>query len=179
MTGLARHALRSAALEGRQPSEILALANDMLLEQGSDQNDRDSANRRFCTVVAMQLEVADDGFDLTVCCAGHPQPVVIDRDGNSRSVGCDGTLLGVFSEVALTDVTTRLHSGDTLVAFTDGVTERRRGSEFFDVAGIEQVLGQHLAGDADTIAGALEDAVTAFSDRPLSDDMALLVIKIR
>jgi sigma-B regulation protein RsbU (phosphoserine phosphatase) len=104
---------------------------------------------------------------------------VIDAAGDSRTVGSDGTLLGVFDQVNLTDVTTRLHPGDTLVAFTDGVTERRRGSQFFDVPGIEQVLRERLGEDADTIAGALEDAVTAFSDRPLSDDMALLVIKVR
>jgi SspJ family small acid-soluble spore protein len=47
------------------------------------------------------------------------------------------------------------------------------------VSGIEEVLRAHLEDDANTIAGALEDAVAAFSDRSLADDMALLVFKVR
>jgi len=178
MTGLARHALQSAALEYRQPSAILSMANEMLVRDADDRAGPEHT-RRFCTVVALQLESTDHGFDLTVCCAGHPQPVLMDQGGHARTVGADGTLLGVFKQVSLHDVRTRLRSGDILVAFTDGVTERRRGSEFFDVAGIEQVLRDHLDDDADTIAGALEAAVSSFSNRPLSDDMALLVIKAR
>ncbi|MCU1346687.1 MAG: domain S-box protein, partial [Acidimicrobiia bacterium] len=178
LTGLARHALQSAALERRPPSAILAMANEVLLRAHRQPDGLVPDHRRFCTAVAMHLEASAAGFELTVCCAGHPQPVLVDAAGRTRLIGVEGTLLGVFSEVRLTDVTVSLAPGDTVVAFTDGVTERRRGSEFFDVPGIEQVLRQHLGSTADEIAGALEDAVAAFSDRALSDDMALLVIKV-
>jgi GAF domain-containing protein len=129
MTGLARHALRSAALEHRQPSEILGSANELLVRDANDRGDANRPSPRFCTVVALQLERNEGGFELTVCCAGHPQPVLMDHTGQTRAIGTEGTLLGVFEEVTLHDVSVQLRPGDTLVAFTDGVTERRRSSK--------------------------------------------------
>jgi serine phosphatase RsbU (regulator of sigma subunit) len=176
LTGLARHAVLSAGLAHHRPSEILTAVNDILLRESPRSQDQlDSP--RFCTMCVMMLEPNDAGVRLTVACAGHPQPFVVAGD-QSHQVGADGSLLGVFQEVKFVDVTVQLDVGDTLVAFTDGVTERRNGKLFFDNDGVQAALSGKQGDDAESVARSLEQAVVSFGDAPLNDDMALLVLRV-
>jgi serine phosphatase RsbU (regulator of sigma subunit) len=62
--------------------------------------------------------------------------------------------------------------------FTDGVSERRHGTVFFDTAGLVAAL--EAAGPdsrASAVAEHVQAAVRNFGDAPLDDDMAVLVLK--
>jgi sigma-B regulation protein RsbU (phosphoserine phosphatase) len=67
--------------------------------------------------------------------------------------------------------------GDTLVFFTDGVTERRRGEELFGLARTRSALGPLAGHDADIVAARLRSAVIGFSTESPRDDIAILTLR--
>lgn len=169
ITGLARHTVRAVAMYDRRPARILAGLNEALLSQQSD---------RFCTVCFVRFEpVPSGGARLTVCSAGHPLPMVVTSAGEVRVVGVPGTPAGMFAEIHVSDVVDRLDPGDSLVLYTDGVTERHEGAAAFGDDSLARVLSESHSGSADEIATAVATAVIGFTDQPLRDDMAVLVLK--
>lgn len=186
VTGLVRHSLRSLMLAGASPSEALCHVNDLLLA--------DRGLGRFCSAAAGVLEVCGDRITLLLGLAGHPQPLLArsaraapDAGGPWRGasgglevepIGATGGLLGVRRGLAVRDRLVELRPGDTLVWYSDGVTERRRGGEFFGEQGVAAALGRAAAGDAVAVADALEEAVRDFSPVPLADDLAILVVSV-
>lgn len=185
VTGLARHTLRSVGYEGTPPSVMLTHLNEVLLrtaeetrEAGSPVGSPAMLEPRFCTAAVVVLERRGDGFWGSVCCGGHPAPLVLRADGRVETCGRMGTVLGVVETPALSDAEVTLEPGDALVCFTDGVTERREGTRFLDDEGLVAVLRAARGRSADDIAGAIEDAVLTFSDAAPRDDLAVLVAAV-
>jgi hypothetical protein len=87
LTALARDTLRAAVLRGDSPCEALELLNAAILEAGSD--------GRFCTCAVVGVEVGAS-TRITVCNGGHPPPLILRKDGEVKSVGAAGTLLGIY-----------------------------------------------------------------------------------
>ena len=172
VTGLFRHTLRAVATAESSPAKILRATNDVILGQIED--------TRFCTAVLMTVRPHDDGLTVTVCCAGHPRPIVVRASGEVARVDVAGTLLGVLPEPVLMEVDLRLEVGDAVVLFTDGVTEARSGPEQFGderlTATLEEAARVGVA-DADQLAGHLERAVDDFRDARVGDDLAIVVLR--
>ena len=170
ITGLARHTVRAVALYDRRPTRILEGLNEALMSQQSD---------RFCTVCFVRIEPnpGGGGARLTVCGAGHPLPIIVTSKGKVRVVGAPGTPAGLFPTMEIVDVIDRLDPGDCLVLYTDGVTERHEGSDVFGEETLVKVLLESHGGTADEIVAAVSNAVIEFNDKPLRDDMAVLVVK--
>lgn len=105
---------------GGTPAETVTHVNQVLA--------RRAIEGRFATLLYGVL--ACDGR-LTYCNAGHNPPLLIGRRGVQR-LEKGGTILGVFSEATFDEETVQLDRGDTLVVFSDGVTEAldADGSEF-------------------------------------------------
>ncbi len=78
----------------------------------------------------------------------------------------------------IADLLTRLHPGDLLVAFTDGIMERHRGRTQFGREGIVSVLRETGEAGADTIAARVERAARDLVDDEADDDMAVLVVRV-
>ena len=95
-------------------------------------------------------------------------------------IGSPGTLIGVFADVHLTPEVTLLAPGDTLILYTDGVTDVRPPHDLDDDSLITLVQASAAgSGDAATITLKLLDGIEAVL--PISrrtDDLALLVIRI-
>jgi serine phosphatase RsbU (regulator of sigma subunit) len=70
-----------------------------------------------------------------------------------------------------------LKPGETLLAFTDGASERRRGDQMLDSDGLASVLAECRTMSAAAVAARVQRAVEEFGDAPLSDDMAILVLR--
>jgi PAS domain S-box-containing protein len=170
LMGAARHTIRTAALRERRPSEVLGTLNTALYQRQADQ--------WFCTVAYVRVRRATDGARLTICCGGHPLPAVVRADGDVEFVGRPGTLLGVFSDVELSDTAVDLHAGDTLVLYTDGVTDEQRDGEEFGIEGLTRVLRSTAGRAPEEIAAAIEDAVVAFRPDEPADDLAVLVARV-
>ena len=91
-------------------------------------------NNRFATGVIGHLR--DDGT-LTVANGGHPAPLIIRRDGRIDDIPSTGPLLGVLAQARWTSHTTRLARGETLVLYSDGLTE---SCEDLGVEGLKRIL---------------------------------------
>jgi serine phosphatase RsbU (regulator of sigma subunit) len=176
LTSLARHTIRSSAITGETPSGMLRHLNEMLLRS----HKAGDFEPRFCTVALAVLTALPDGagYSLTVCSGGHPLPVRWSADGHLTELGRAGTVMGVVPDVELHEVTYPLTAGDVVVMFTDGVSERRSGPDFFDTIGLVGALdAAGPAARATAVAEHVQAAVRGFGDAPLNDDMAVLVLK--
>ena len=171
VTGLARHTLRAAAEYEDGPSALLRMLNRALLaERPGD---------RLASVACVQLEGTEGAIEMTVSAAGHPLPLVLRPDGSVREAGRHGLLLGVADPLHLHDVTERLHPGEVVLLFTDGVTEARGPSGVFGESRLQAVLAE-AGGEAPArVVERVERAVLAWSDGRPRDDLAVVALRVR
>jgi PAS domain S-box-containing protein len=170
LTGIARHTVRAAAVRERSPRAILRTLNQALLRQ--------MIEHRFCTVAVGRLEAGDGGARLTVCCGGHPPPLLVRSDGSVEEAGTPGTLLGIYEHVQLSDLTVDLRPGDAVVFHTDGVTEERREGHMFGEERLMELLRVSAGLSAAGIADRIERAVLEFTPGPPADDVAVIVLRL-
>ena len=172
VTGLARQALRILGRENHSIPEVLERLNALILEEGS--------RARFLTLLHGDIEPLGDGrFRVTYVAAGHTPPLMLSPGGIVRSEDESDLMLGVFPETSFTVRTAILKPGHVLLGFTDGVTERRRGSRLLgDDGGLERILAGCVDLGAGAVAAKVSRAVRGFSTDPSHDDMALIVLRV-
>ncbi|HWL35334.1 MAG TPA: SpoIIE family protein phosphatase [Frankiaceae bacterium] len=173
LTGLARWTIRATAVHHSAPSAALAELNTTLLAAGEHDD------TRFATAVLARLELDVCGAWLTLCCAGHPRPIVVRRAGWVDVRGQSGTPVGMFDEPSLEDDRVGLGPGDALVFVTDGITEARGASgEMFADEALPTVLLDAAGHSADTIADRVLGALAEFAPGRAHDDRALVVVRV-
>ncbi len=180
VTGLVRHTIHSAAIMRMRPAEILEHLNQALLQRGGAE-----PPSTYCTVALAALTTPDTRSDggpsspsVIVASAGHPAPMLRRADGTVEPLVAQGRLLGYFPTIDAEELRVELGPGDSFVAFTDGVIERRDGARWFR----EHELSSLVAGsdvDADAMAGVIRQTVLDAFATPPSDDMAILVVRRR
>ena len=114
--------------------------------------------------------------------AGHPAPLLLKADGTTELLNGNGLLLGVMKDAEYEDFQTTIDAGDTLVAFSDGITEaRNEQKELFQSTGvvkaIENAVGPGTTTD-ELVNAVLETAKEHSSDE-FPDDATLLVLRRR
>ena len=172
-TALARYTLRAEAHRETRPSLVLTALNRALLDWPTD-------DPRFLTAVYATVRTTPAGATVQISSAGHPLALVHRADGRVQEIGRPGSLLGLFPQPRLSDSRAKLQPGDSLVMFTDGVTEARRP----DRPGLfgDDRLRAVLAGTGDQsamqIADTVQQAVRAFGGVPLADDTVVLVVQV-
>jgi PAS domain S-box-containing protein len=171
ITSLARYTLRTAALYERTPERVLERLNDVLL--------MDSERRQLCTAICAHLAPrGDGGVRVRFVCAGHPAPYVVRRSGGADPAGRPGTLLGAFEDVGWSADEVALEPGDTLVLYTDGVTDTTRGSgERFGQDRVAELLSGCAGLAPEDVARRIDAALLAFEQGPQRDDVAVLVLR--
>ncbi|MFF8387794.1 PP2C family protein-serine/threonine phosphatase [Streptomyces kanasensis] len=182
VTSLTRYTLRAAALHDSDPVAVLATLNTVLHERyaGGD------GDPRYCTAVFGTLEhrpgESGDGDRVTVRLAsgGHPPAVVVRADGRSELVSTPGGLLvGILPEPRFTGASTVLEPGDTLLLYTDGLTEARTGPErarYGDEA-LRDFVTRHAGASPHVLVQALTGLLEGFGEG-LDDDTALLALGV-
>jgi phosphoserine phosphatase RsbU/P len=180
-TGLVRHTIRSTAYDGVMPSTLLRRLNDMLMRSAAERDDVGDdelpISPRFCTVLVGAVQPTEHGVDIILCSAGHPLPLVRRAAGHVVPVGAPGTLLGVTDDVSLSDTVVHLDPGESLVCYTDGLTDRRAGKRVFGEEGVVKALYQGKGLRADDLARHIEAEALAFVDDEPADDMAVLTLR--
>jgi sigma-B regulation protein RsbU (phosphoserine phosphatase) len=166
---LARHTIRTAAMQVLTPQEILRTLNRAMREQEPD-------SERFVTAIYGTLDVGDRGVEVVLSVAGHPRPLVRRADGSVSGTTTRGTLLGALDDPILCDETLRLATGDALVLYTDGVIEARANGPLFGEQRLERLVATGPGG-ADALAAVIEGAVRSFSPQ-LADDTAILILRV-
>jgi sigma-B regulation protein RsbU (phosphoserine phosphatase) len=114
-------------------------------------------------------------LDLTI--GGHPAPLAIRSGGAVERVGLPGTLLGGLDHPSLADTTTQIHSGETLVLFTDGLLESRDRKEATDFAWPERALTGSNGDSAERVADRLLETALQRQGGVPRDDIAVVVLR--
>ena len=170
VTALARYTLRATAMREPSPAEVLRTLNDEMIRQIGE--------RRFCTVAYVRFDPTTFGLRATVASGGHPLPLVLRADGTPREAGTPGTLLGVISDPEIEDAATDLGTGDSLVLFTDGVTEARAPARVWESDDLARFVGVHEPLSAAAIAERIERGALSAPDEQPRDDVAIVVLKV-
>ena len=168
VTALVRYNIRSAALAHPSPSTALGAVNQVLLGHETE---------RLCTVVLLRLHRHPAGWTATACPGGHPLPVLMKAGSPPVAFGAAGTVLGAFDRVQLHDATVELSAGDTLVVYSDGVTEARNGAGFFGQSGLEACLARH-PDSARALVDALLSEVLEFQSGFPRDDVVIAALRV-
>ena len=169
VTALARYTLRADAMTDPRPSAGLRILNEALLRQRDD--------LRFATVVYVSVAPGNGGMHVDIASAGHPLPLVLRADGTVEPVGKEGTLVGVVPDPDVRDAGAQLGKGDSLVLYTDGVTEARDDTGILGERRLRDILGSCAGMDADAIATAIETAAVDMQPGGTRDDIAVVVLK--
>jgi sigma-B regulation protein RsbU (phosphoserine phosphatase) len=113
--------------------------------------------------------------------AGHPSPLLL-RNGKVSELYTEGSFpVGLIPEAEFTSVRMQLEPDDTLVLFSDGVTEAEDPDhELFEVAGLTKVMTGRNPESIEDLQGAILDGVRDFTrGEHQSDDLTLLVVRYR
>ncbi|PYV43623.1 MAG: hypothetical protein DMG06_09975 [Acidobacteria bacterium] len=111
---------------------------------------------------------------------GHLPPLLLRSDGTLERLDAGSTILGMFSEWDCTSCEAELVPGDTLLLFTDGITEAmsKDGREFGEEGLIEVVRAEcHLS--VERLLERILEKVSTFSSREQQDDVTLVVARCR
>ncbi|PYC74527.1 histidine kinase [Streptomyces tateyamensis] len=180
LTSLTRYTLRAAALHDPEPAHALATLNTVLHEQYTAAGDP-----RYCTavfgIIEARADAAPDHRRIRIASGGHPPALLIRAGGKADFVPTPGGLLvGILPDAPFTTAHTTLAPGDTLLLYTDGLTEARTGptrtSLFGDDALHAFITDRRPAGPQELVT-ALTGLLQSFGDG-LDDDTALLAIGV-
>jgi sigma-B regulation protein RsbU (phosphoserine phosphatase) len=175
VTSLTRYTLRAAAVFDADPVAVLENLHAVL-----SQEFRDTVNQ-FATVIFGILTPQEGEFGIELASAGHLPPLVLGADGGARYVDTiGGRPVGIPMEPKFAAARIRLTPGDTLVLYTDGLTEARLGAGAgrYDDSG---ALLEFAAAEAPTTASGIVAAIQSLLDgfgSGVEDDVALLALGV-
>lgn len=96
-------------------------------------------SNRFATAVVGWLD--DDG-SLTLANAGHSPPLIVRHDRSIDEIPSTGPILGLLPNARWRSMTTHIGPGESLVLYSDGVSEAIIDGEELGVGGLRQRLAQ-------------------------------------
>lgn len=165
---LARHTIRAVAVSESSPAEILRQLNQVVLHHPTD---------RFLTGVVLRLTRTGDTWNVRMATGGHPPAIVLDEHRAPRTIGEAAPLVGAFEDASYEDISFEMRPGTTLVLHTDGVTEARRGDEWYGEERLVRLLQANRVAPQGLVRAILQD-VMAFQEQRARDDIALLALHV-
>ena len=166
---MSRTIIRSKGMHCLSAGECLTDANRQLVAN--------SVDGMFVTVFYAIYHLKTGAFNY--CSAGHNPPYLLHAANITKLLGSKNPMLGSFEGLEYREDTLQLEPGDTLVMYTDGVTEAMNASH--EELGTDRF--EHLLQDAHTmnsqqIIKAVRTGITDFvGDAKQSDDITMLVFK--
>ena len=134
-------------------------------------------DNRFITFFMTVVDPASG--DLVYTNAGHNPPLVVRDGGGFETLGGGGVILGILPEAVYQESRMSLNPGDTLVLFSDGVTEAvNPADEDFGEERLAALVAALRDRPAAEIVGAIEAAVSEFTrGAPPADDITVVVAR--
>jgi len=131
--------------------------------------------------VTMFIGVISSDGTLEYIKAGHPSPLLL-RQGKVSELYNEGSFpVGLIPEADYAAARLKLEPEDTLVLFSDGVTEAENvNHELFEVSGLSTVLAGQQGAPVEALQESILESVRSFSEgAKQSDDITLLVVRYR
>ena len=167
---VSRTLIRATGIRGVSAAECMTYSNNLLAKE--------SVNCMFVTVFYGIYNIKTG--EVTYTNAGHNPPYLMKANGSIKSLGNSKNIaLGVMEDIPFTEETLQLEPGDTLLMYTDGVTEATDTEEKeYGEARLEALLKQSTQADCQQIIDKVKADVKAFvGEAEQSDDITLLALK--
>lgn len=162
-----RARMAAFAANTSDPAELLTLANAALAE-------RPGRRQELVSAVCVRMRPGDR----TICWAraGHPPPL---RLPQLDELPLDGStfLLGAEERLELENTESSVEGTEGILVYTDGATDVRRGREMLGLEGLAGFLAPLSGLAARVMVGEVEREILAWADRPIRDDLCLVVLK--
>ena len=163
-------ALAAGALEdGLPPPEACARVSRLLYQR--------TPQEKYATAFLAVLEAG--GGRVEYANAGHNAGLLVRAGGEVERLGPTGVPLGALPSVSYRGASVEMADGDTLVIYTDGITEAANADD--EELGIDRLAALCCERRADTVgelARAIGEAVAAFAGgRPRGDDQTLVLLR--
>jgi hypothetical protein len=168
LTGFLRHTTIAYAREEENPGRVLAKVNRAMLDQ--------DFNGQFATAILAHLGFFKLGVSVTIAAAGHPAALVARLGGPVEELSGSGSLLGVFLDPVIEEVSTVLEPGDALALYTDGLSEAHAPHRTVTAPEMIEQLSQHSPRVAQDAIDALLNLVDLDGD--VRDDIAILAAQV-
>ena len=174
-TAEVKFTLRAFLREHPDPTRAMERLNNFLVDAARLDNPSQPARD---ALVAVALVVVDTiSGQAAFACAGSEPPLVLRASGDAYEVKARGLVLGANPKSQYDGEVLTLQSDDRVLLLTDGITEARRGREFFDYEGmVKSAQAAQKMGDGAMGAHILADA-KAFAGGKLADDVCLLWVR--
>jgi serine phosphatase RsbU (regulator of sigma subunit) len=157
-----RYAIRAYAAQGDDPATILRKLAE-LIDVG------DSGH--FATVLCGLIDIPR--HEVTIANAAHPEPLLVDGD-RARYISTNvGVPIGVEQRQPYVPITITVPAGATLLAFTDGLVERRGEVLDMGLERLREAAAQHHA----SIGALLEELGERLTPDGAADDIAILGVQ--
>ncbi|WP_433212027.1 PP2C family protein-serine/threonine phosphatase [Dactylosporangium sp. CS-047395] len=168
VTGQARHTVRGASAVAPAPAAVLGALNAMLTGTTSG---------RYVTAVYGHVTPTATGLRVELASAGHPPPLLLRPDGSVTPIAVRGMAAGLVEDVAYEPATVELAAGETLVLYTDGVTEAGERSVRRGTKRLVALLSQYAEAHVEALVEAVEIAVVEGTGAAQRDDLAVLACR--
>jgi serine phosphatase RsbU (regulator of sigma subunit) len=164
---MAKFVFRSLAREHPEPADFLARANDVVVDE--------IAPGKFITMTYVTVDGATG--EAACASAGHPPPRLVLPDGTVRGLDARGLILGIDSGQEYEAVRDAVPPGGSLVLYTDGVVEARRGGDLYATERLDALLAEHRDLPPRALAQRVADDARTWAGGELTDDLAVVVIR--
>jgi sigma-B regulation protein RsbU (phosphoserine phosphatase) len=163
--------IRARAMERRAPGDMMTRVNRTLRKRG--------AEGFYCTVAFAVFDFPKGRMVLAN--SGLPYPLVYRAaEGRVETIALPGFPMGTFVDATYEERVVPLSPGDVVAFYSDGLTEAHGESDDYGTERLSTQLAAAAAGTAAEIGERILESVDAFlGDAPRSDDLTLVVVKVR
>jgi len=168
VTSIVRHTVRALTVLQNGLPDVLGGVDRVIEQHETD---------KFCTLVVLRLSSEGDGWETTVAVGGHPPPMHLRPGRAPTMIDARGPVLGLLPDVAFSEKVVDLQPGDTLLLYTDGVTEARADGEYFGEDQFLSWAAAQASDDPTVLVDSLLDEVLRFQGGNPRDDIAVVAIR--
>ena len=165
-----RTLLKGAAIGCTNPAEVLTMVNTLLHE--------DNETMMFVTIFYAEYDPATG--ELQYANGGHNAPLVVHADGSSELLPLTGGVaIGLVPGIEYEQASYEVKKGDTVIFYTDGITEAMNESdEEFGIEPVQALFAASPPLGAEEATHRVFNAIREFAgDTPQSDDITCVTIR--
>lgn len=168
-TSMGKHVLRAYAKEHQSPAKVLRSTNGLICQ--------DTRAEIFISAFYGVLDLKQS--KLRYSNAGCERPIHYKASsGEAVILDGEGMLLGIRGDARYQEREVDLQQGDVIAFFTDGLTEAGTGRLRFGSDRVIETIAASAALNAQQIADALTDSLFEFVHGRVTDDVAIVVLKV-
>jgi sigma-B regulation protein RsbU (phosphoserine phosphatase) len=153
-----------------EPAKILTQLNRHLY--------RSTQPEKYATLFLAHYDGTNQ--QLTYSCGGQLPPLILRTDNSVATLGCGGTVVGLLEHATYDQGVEQLHTGDILIAYSDGVTEPENDFGEFGEERLLEVVQRHRNKPLDVISEQVMQALRNWiGGQEQPDDITLVLARQR